>query len=604
MWNKIVAWLMAMLTAMFNNFGFYQQPDTPYTGDPGYTIQRDAVNYKDMYSWYTKSFVGTDSCRVDNIKHETPSTGTNGVAFPIAGVPFNPDAELTLSDESVIVAPQECKVTTQPTSSSNRIVIENDLPGNYGFKMEIVNPKRWFCCVDANPDATGKYRHSQSDHRVTLKQGDVVAIASSDTELIFYRGSGDSGGPSKADLRTFLRAFDSEVGDGSLNLSGDAEQVLTKNEYLSDSLFPRVSIDEDKLFAGGPSGWNKSGNRWWWGRGGTAGKDYPANQYIVYDGYYYYFDSEGWMVTGWADDGYYYSQDTDEEHGYPTKFKEGALCADTIVPASNGSSQYVYVNDAGVVDNEAGLRGASGDLDRRTIQAGLYVYTYNESGDYFKMTSDITGSNIGGSGNNQGGSDIVNQVGNTGSLTDTQWDDLMAGRALSTAYSGWWKHGTDWVYLDAGRFNTQGIITGWNDGSAYCKDVDGMYYFFDSDTNVLLQGEGYGGDLTIMRRDGNDSERWFMVLNKDLGVFKSTWILDAEGVWRYADENGALYRSPSYASTPTVYKAIPAGSSEYYVFDREGVLDVTTPEIVVNINLSPVKLRLNPDSPDSPRIVE
>ena len=75
MWNKLVAWLLALVTAIFNNFGVYQQPDKTYSQEATYTIQNDAVDYGELYAWHKGTYTGTDSCNVKNIKHETVSLG-------------------------------------------------------------------------------------------------------------------------------------------------------------------------------------------------------------------------------------------------------------------------------------------------------------------------------------------------------------------------------------------------------------------------------------------------------------------------------------------------------------------------------------------------
>ena len=53
--QRLISWLLALLTALMNNLGFWQQPEKPYIGDPGYTIQEDAVNYSAMREWYNAS---------------------------------------------------------------------------------------------------------------------------------------------------------------------------------------------------------------------------------------------------------------------------------------------------------------------------------------------------------------------------------------------------------------------------------------------------------------------------------------------------------------------------------------------------------------------
>lgn len=584
MWNKLVAWLLALVTAIFNNFGVYQQPDKTYSQEATYTIQNDAVDYGELYAWHKGTYTGTDSCNVKNIKHETVSLGKNNIAFPVAGVEFNPDAQLTLSDEALIIAPEDCSIASAPNNKSNEIIIQNDMSGNLGFKMVIKNPKRWFCCVDAQPDVSGKFRHSQESHSVDLKQGDVVAVASSETELVFYRGEGSSGGPKKCDLSTFLKRLD-EDGNEEVNLSGDTEQKVTQTEYIKDAINQKIDIPVDKVFAG-PTGWQKDEKGWWWGRGGTAGKDYPADQYIVYEGQYYYFDSTGYMVTGWGADGYYYTEGSNA-----VGFKEGALAYETIVPAEGSTDRYVFIDDAGIVDNDAGT-------ERMTV--GTTTYTYNDASGYYEKSSESTGGNGGGSDNNGQGPVIDTQ---RGTLTTEQYTTLMSGNALPTNYDGWWKYNGSWVWLDAGLFDLDDDDPGWQSdaGEVYRLEINGQNYFFNSQTNLLIEGNSLN-ETPVYAHKG---DIW-VVLNEDRGVFTNTWLKSAGGKWMYALKDGVLCTKSNEPELSRfgVY-IIPEGSTDYYAFDSDCLLDTTTEVIeVTGMTYGNFRLRLNPEKPDGPRIYE
>ena len=45
--------------------------------------------------------------------------------------------------------------------------------------------------------------------------------------------------------------------------------------------------------------WQKTGNRWWWRYNDGS---YPKRQWLKISGVWYYFDRDGWMVTGWLRD--------------------------------------------------------------------------------------------------------------------------------------------------------------------------------------------------------------------------------------------------------------------------------------------------------------
>lgn len=66
MWSRIVAWILAVVTALFHNMGYWQQEDTIYKGDPGYTVQKDVVDYGGLYSWYKDLCSDSNaSCKVE-----------------------------------------------------------------------------------------------------------------------------------------------------------------------------------------------------------------------------------------------------------------------------------------------------------------------------------------------------------------------------------------------------------------------------------------------------------------------------------------------------------------------------------------------------------
>lgn len=567
MWSRLTAWILAVLTALVHNMGVWQQSDIAYKGDPGYTIQEDEVDYTSMYAWYNSLYDNSNaSCTVESKSHNV-DTNVRGVAFIIAGAAMNPDAQMVFSDEDVIVAPGACTVQTDPSTSPNQIIVANDGQGADGFKMVVEKPKRWFCCEDVTPTVTGGFYHKQQSHKINLKQGDTVCVASSDTTVTLYRGDGRDGGLKKCDLRTFLRAADDEVGDSSTNLNGNTEQVLTKDEYKSDALCS-ANISDDSMYRG-PSGWQMGKNgRWYYGKAtGTAGKDYAANQYIVYEGMYYTFDSAGYMITGWHD-GYYFYEFDDSNSDY----KQGAMCFNSIVPKEGSSTEYVYVGYDGKVDTVNNSKDAMESNGRR--------YVYNKATDSYVLSSSITSENQYGnsavSGNNNSGQNITpKEQGNA--ISDSQYDDLLSlGKVPNVNLNGWVTKGSDWLYMQNGNFyqaDQRGFTC--NDRDAYMINVNDALYFFDEETHLLIKGNSQNQPAVIVTSSvGGDS----YVLDGSGGVhcaLKNSWWFDGLK-WYYAGTDGKLWVG--------VHTDPDGNTGRYYAFNDDYTLDVETQSVNAHVS--------------------
>lgn len=578
MWSKITAWLLALFTALLNNFGLWQQPNIYYKGDPGYAVQEEAVDYNKMHTWYNNLFKGNDAtCIVEATTHQQ-STGVRGVGYLIADKPFNPDAEMVLSDEDIIIAPGRCKVVTQPSTNSNRIVVQNSEQGAEAFKMEITNPKRWFCCENVNPTASGTFYHKQEDHRIELNQGQTICIASSETEITLYRGTGRSGDLQRCTLREFLRAADTEEGDSSVNLDGSTEQRVTITETKSDALCT-ADIPDERIFTG-PNGWQQDGNRWWWGRSGTATVDWPADQYVIYEGMYYYFGADGYMVTGWSTDGYYHYADANAYGAGRSEFKQGALCYNTIVPDPDSSGYYSYVDTDGTINNDK-FNGA-------TISAERQSYVYDEGQGKYKTSSTVTSEmgsgETGDSGNNNGGSGIPPQDNpSTGTLTSSEFSEVTSGGTLESGQSGWYSYNDDWVLLEEGGLadaDDSGYSCAGED--VYSVTVNGTMYFFYEDTGVLVKGTSYGQEPVYVSKSDNRTE-WYIV-KEDLGVIKNAW-WRTPSRWLYASSTGVLYNRGlnSVGQANGVYTDPDNSSSGlFYVFDEDCYLNTTDQELIIS----------------------
>lgn len=578
MWSKLIAWILTAFTALANNLGFYQQPVEHYAGNPGYEIQEDSVDYGALHTWYSNLYDNNDSsCKVE-AKHHNTVVAVSGVGYIIADAALNPDAQLVFSDENIIVAPGKCTVMTEPSTSESKIVVQNNGKGANGFKMVIENPKRWFCCESSTPSASGQFYHRNETHQIELDQGDTICIASSATKVTLYRGEGRNGELKKCDLRTFLRATDGETGDSSVNLDGNAEQVVTNSQNGTDALCT-AQIDSSLMFTG-PSGWNNDG-RWWWGRSGTAGVDYAANQYIVYGEMYYYFDSAGYMITGWNNDGYYFFEDATAYDRGVSDFKQGAMCFNTVVPSPNGS-YYVYVGNDGKI--------STANDTSKPLQVGGVTYVYNNSiGGYevsYAITSESGHSSGVDLGNNNGGQSISPQGSQGGSaagtLTLEQLTDITVNGKFYSGKDGWYSCNGQWVLIQSGapaKPTAEGYLMG--DIPVYAVSYNSKLYFFYEDTDLLVQGSASGQSPTYVRKDNS----WY-IINTDVGAIQSEWWQDGQGRWLYAGNTGELYCKTLIGpgSVTGVY-ADPSGTpGRYYAFDENCYLNTTDSVVHASIN--------------------
>lgn len=587
MLSKLIAWFLAAITALMNNFGFWQQPEVTYKGDPGYVIEEDVVNYREVQQWYVEGFQGENMCTVA-AQHHDMQANTWGSVMIVAGAEMNPDAQLVFSDEDVIIVPSRGQVMSQPSTSSDKIVVQGTESGAHAYKMIINKPKRWFCCEKVNPTVTGSFRHQQEDHRIILGQADTVCVASSDTTVELFVGDPGTGELKKATLREFLHVSDQDANiksDPNKILNGSTEQVKTVMPD-KENLRSMVDIADERIFTG-PSGWHQAadGVRWWWGKMPEPGKDYPADQYIIYEGYYYYFDSEGYMVTGWGDDGYYYWEDPDAYGKGESSFKQGALCFDTMVPHPDIADAYLYVDLAGKIDM---------DVPEKSMSAAGTAYAYNEAGYYGKTAGHgiNSGGNGSGSGdNNSGGPNIDNQGGTYPTLTNEQWKLFTEEHeALDESMNGWYTYGDEWVHLTEGeRTEPAGYYDADVSGrDAYICEIGGMLYWFYEDNNVMVKGNRSGeapiyGHVVVGGRD-----EW-MILKETQGVYKNEWYETDDGKWLHAGGDYDL-ASPYYVirGTTQSYEVHQFASDEekaagvnsrWYAFDSSGYLDTTTPVV-------------------------
>ena len=281
MLSKFIAWLLSILTALMGNFGFYQNPEKTYTSAGLYSVKEDPVNYADMRNWYLDSLDSDTVCQVKSfpMPNSNQTTG-NGFMHIVSGTQLNTSAQPTFSDGAVIIAPTKCKITSEPSSSVDKIVVEAEgQPTNSWWKLEISKPKAWFCCYKSEPMENGRYQHSQIDHKIVLNQGDVLAIASTETELTMWTNK--NGSHVKTDsYAEFMYDVNKEfAGDSDANLSGDNAEDAKKNGELGAEA---PEIDQDKIFTGEQTwrmGAAPNDNLWWFGNASS----WAQNQYVVID---------------------------------------------------------------------------------------------------------------------------------------------------------------------------------------------------------------------------------------------------------------------------------------------------------------------------------
>lgn len=88
--------------------------------------------------------------------------------------------------------------------------------------------------------------------------------------------------------------------------------------------------------------WRKSGERWWYA---YSGGGYPKAELKEIDGHKYYFDADGWMVTGWAK--------TDGAWRYFDKTKghtEGQMLRSTVI--NDGTGFYALGADGAMLTGD------------------------------------------------------------------------------------------------------------------------------------------------------------------------------------------------------------------------------------------------------------
>lgn len=540
MLDRLISWILAVLTALMGNFGFYEREPTYYREDATYTIQEDPVNYAEMRQWYYDGIKGDDTiCEVKSYPHVVKTTMA-GFAHIVADTELNVNARLSFSEDDIIIAPRKCKVTTSPFESSEKIIVESlNETSNLRWKLEINNPKAWFCCQDTEPLADGSYKHSTTDHKIELNQGDAIAIADTDTTITMYAVNADGNLGKTDSYAEFLHATSKEgTGSSDVNLGGDEEDV---DVALKGSV-AKPDIDIDKVWVGGGT-WHLAadGSRWWYGTdgAGTPGVDWASDQYVVLEedeGRIYYIDAEGYCVTGWGPDGYYYALSYMPETE-PYEFKQGQLMYNTVVPAPENDGTYVALDANGNI--------IEGTPDSGIVEVGSVSYYWDDVIGRYRISGSYQSTDV---VKNQGSQNIYTQEEGT-VLNAEQIDMLQHGEYIGSEYSGWYKtEDDDWMYVESGYlrvgedFNTTGSI--------YKKVIGGVLYIFDASDGTLIDNgvsieEDSNGVLYLFQGDLGARPGWYLdetvwyYTQPDFTLAHSGW-LQIDGVWYYFGADGQL----------------------------------------------------------------
>lgn len=518
--------LMAIVTALFNNFGFYMQPEFVDDGSPGYEIVEENIDYKELYSWYVTSMSSEgDRCNLNPDKC-TAYANNEGYYWFIANAPYNPDAKAGLMKGDVIVAPQDCKVKSTPGEGVNTIVVENGRRGVKHFKIVVKNPERWFCCLDKDPDSQGKFTHTSVDHRVDLKAGQPIAVAGDKTTIEFYRGDSTGNLVKTKDLRKFYNHTDADI------ITGNKDDYW--NGKKDRDTYAQPDISDDDIFTKNalPNLWKKDDKGWWYGNSGTPGVDWVQSKWIIYESEYYYFDETGYMVTDWYNDRYF----RPKADGI---FKEGTLAYNTIVPFGN---VYLYVNFEGVVED--GKKGENRTDDSNIYiwdeQAGVYVLSSTPTADSSSLSQD----------NNKPTSDIPKYE----TLSNQEYEDACDG--ASNKSDGWYLYNNYFCYIQDSSMlgvNEDGEYE-WEDYMIY--PVGNEYYFISDKGFCYMPGDNIVS---------NGTEKFYI---RDSGaVLVNGWRDLGNSNWIYADDFTLLC------------DGLVEIDGDMYFFKSNGVLDNKTPVV-------------------------
>lgn len=258
------------------------------------------------------------------------------------------------------------------------------------------------------------------------------------------------------------------------------------------------------------AGWVQSGNRWWYQ---NADGSYPAAQWQMIDGFYYYFDAEGWMTTGWQYvDGYWYYLD-----------EQGRMTSGWKYLGGN----WYYLN-------------ASGVMQTGMVTVGQYTYYMNEQG--------------------------AEQFGwvQTGGVYDYYYFDFPSGRMVT----GWKYIDNKWYYfasdgkmqygwrdIDGYRYYlgpSGAMLTGWQYLGSYC-------YYFNTQGHMLTGWQKIDGVQYYLYADGRLHGGWLTLdattyyFHADGSQAFDEWVGNQGVGGRYINKYGKLVKNGTYSIGGSIY---------------------------------------------------
>ena len=246
-------------------------------------------------------------------------------------------------------------------------------------------------------------------------------------------------------------------------------------------------VDGDELT---PGYWMQSKGGWWFEyEDGTYAVGY---QYIETngEGEFYYFDQNGWMVTGWH---------------WGSEFVE--LLYGGYIP--EGVSSWLYFKDSGAM--AFGWEKVGGTW--YYLDPDMLVGWWDIDGAWYFMN---------GSGAMETG--WLNQGGT--------WYYLAASGAMQT---GWQWIGGSWYYLDP---ETGAMATGW-------AEIDGTWYFMNGSGAMETGWLNQGGTWYYLAASGAMQTGWQWIggswyyLNTESGAMATGWA-EVDGLWYYLNGSGAM----------------------------------------------------------------
>lgn len=279
--------------------------------------------------------------------------------------------------------------------------------------------------------------------------------------------------------------------------------------------------------------WIKSGSRWWFSYDAKTqkaqGKSYPANEFASINGKKYYFDSNGWMKTGWqkiSNTWYYFKSSGAMATGWQkVKGKWYYL-------ASDGKMKTGKITVSGKIY----FLNSSGAMRTGWVKDASKWYYCDSSGAAAKGWKKVKNTWY------YLGTDCVMK---TGWITDKgNRYYLKSSGAMS---KGWQKLSNKWHY-----FNTSGAMAkGW-------KKVSGKWYYLNPSDGIMktgfydVSGKRYYSNSSGAMKTGwqKISSKWYY-FTKSGDMKKNAWIsgkywVKADGVmatssWVGTDANHLYY---------------------------------------------------------------